>query len=183
MTCLPTAICTPGDSRSTRRSAGSFDWFASTAKVHPSATSIAHSDIFPQSFSSVCLHQGRAAQYGRKAKHRVILSENKVKKQSDADKSAVCTRFSKPPVAFSTDYRLNHYSHKQRKALDPHTHPPIYFSRASLSVPWSRSGQPWKDGERIYFCPQKQERVHDMWNFPFVLQMHWIWVLWHFLLL
>ena len=124
MTCLPTAICTPGDSRSTRRSAGSFDWFASTAKVHPSATSIAHSDIFPQSFSSVCLHQGRAAQYGRKAKHRVILSENKVKKQSDADKSAVYTRLSNPPVAFSTDYRLNHYSHKQRKALDPHTHPP-----------------------------------------------------------
>ena len=79
------------------------------------------------------VHQGRAAQSARKihlhTKHRstvpVILSENKVKKQSDAHKCSVYVSVSQV-ICFSTDYSLNHCSHKQRiaKILHPPNYPP-----------------------------------------------------------
>ena len=62
-------------------------------------------------------------------KHRstvpVILSENKVKKQSDAHKCSVYVSVSQV-ICFSTDYSLNHCSHKQRiaKILHPPNYPP-----------------------------------------------------------
>ena len=55
----------------------------------------------------------------------IILSENKVKKESDAHKCSVYVSVSQV-ICFSTDYSLNHCSHKQRiaKILHPPNHPP-----------------------------------------------------------